>query len=85
MAYLSALIVNLAISVHGKTGAKHVSPMDFMLEWDLEKREGKMKQQTVEEMKEVLIGITKTHNRRLNVLDNITPPKRFPPGKTKGL
>jgi hypothetical protein len=87
LAYLCSLVTNLVISTHGKTGAKHTLPTDFMLDWDLEKKKGVVKQQTVEQMKEVLFEIAKTHNKKLKVLDNITPPKRFPVGigKTKGL
>jgi hypothetical protein len=58
-----------------------------MLDWDFEKKKGEPKQQSVEEMKEILIEIVEAHNRKIKVLDNTTPPKRFPVGigKTKGL
>jgi hypothetical protein len=75
----------LVISTHGKTGVKHTLPIDFMLEWDLDGKSIEPKQQTVEQMKEILLGIAETQNKRVKILDNTTPPRRFPPGKTKGL
>lgn len=71
LAYLSSLITNLTLSVHGKKGVKMTNPMDFMLDWD-----GTMKQepkkQSVEEMKEILMQFAKTQNKRVERRN--TPP-----------
>jgi hypothetical protein len=64
MAYLSSLITNLTISVHGKKGAKTTSPIDFMPEWDKDAIKLGKPTQTVEEMKQILLGIAKTQNRK---------------------
>jgi hypothetical protein len=63
LAYLSSLITNLTISVHGKKGAQHTSPMDFMLDWTGEKKIGK--KQSVEEMKAVLMSLANTQNQKV--------------------
>ena len=90
LAYISSLLTNLTISVHGKKGAKATNPMDFMLEWDLEKKEPK--KQNMEEMKAALKGISNYVNRKakekekrrgLNLMDR--PPKRFRQTKNPGL
>jgi hypothetical protein len=52
MAYLSALINNLAIGIHCKKGTKQKTIMDFMPNWSGEKKLAR--KQTIEEMKAVL-------------------------------
>jgi hypothetical protein len=70
MAFLSSLITNLVISVHGKKGAKTTSPVDFMPNWTGEEKEPK--RQSTEEMKQILLGIASTQNKRVRGLDK--PP-----------
>jgi hypothetical protein len=75
MAYLSSLVTNLVISVHGKKGAKTTSPMDFMPDWGEEKSK-EPKKQSVEEMKEILLGIAKMQNKRVGI-QNRPPSKKL--------
>jgi hypothetical protein len=75
MAYLSSLVTNLVISVHGKKGAKTTSPMDFMPDWGDEKSK-EPKKQSVEEMKEILLGIAKMQNKRVGI-QNRPPSKKL--------
>lgn len=72
MAYLSSLITNLTISVHGKKGAKTTTPMEFMPEWDREGVIHEPKKQSVEEMKAIMMGIAKNQNKKVVVRNN--PP-----------
>ena len=63
--------------------------MDFMLEWDLEKKK-EPKKQSVEEMKAALRGIASSQNKRVERergkvdLTN-RPPKRFRQTNNPGL
>lgn len=79
MAYLASTITNLTISVHGKQNAKMTAPSEFMPEWVGEEEP---RIQSVEEMKEIVLGISKFINKKK--IDNLTPPKRSV-AKTKGL
>ena len=63
LAYMSALITNLVISVHGKKGTKHTNPMDFMLDWDVTKVT-EVKKQSPEDMKELLKSIAQGVNKK---------------------
>jgi len=89
LAYISSLLTNLTISVHGKKGTKSTNPIDFMLNWDLEKAK-EPKKQSVEDMKATLLGIAKQQNRRVEReksrvdLTN-RPPKRFRQTNNPGL
>ena len=83
LAYISSLLTNLTISVHGKKGAKTTNPIDFMLNWDVEKK-NEPKKQSIEEMKSVLLGIADTQNKRFKQMEKAgredfmhRPPKRF--------
>ena len=80
LAYLNSLITNLTIGVHGKKGAKHTSPMDFMLEWGEGKKEPKT--QSVEEMKEILMAFAKRQNKSV-AKKRTTPPVIRSKGKKK--
>ena len=89
LAYLSSLLTNLTISVHGKKGTQSTNPMDFMLDWDLGKVK-EPKKQTTEEMKAVLMGLAKHQNRKVerekNRIDLTNrPPKRFRQTNNPGL
>jgi hypothetical protein len=79
MAYLSSLITNLTISVHGKKGAKHTEVVDFMPDWSGEKA-NEPKKQTVEQMKEMLLGIAQAQNKKVMMEKKSTVPKQ---NKTK--
>jgi hypothetical protein len=57
LAYLSSLITNIALSIHGKKGTKMQSPMDFMIEWDPAKHEKATKVQTPEQMRDILMAL----------------------------
>jgi hypothetical protein len=65
MAYLSSLITNLAISIHGKKGSKPTNPMDFMPKLDVVENEKGVKKQSVEDMKQALLAIANAHNKNL--------------------
>jgi len=91
LAYISSLLTNLAISIHGKKGTKNTVPIDFMLDWDLEKVK-EPKKQSVEEMKAILKEIADNQNRRyerqqksakLNLMNR--PPRRFRQTNTPSL
>jgi len=77
MAYLSTMMANLTIQVHGKKGAKLLVPMDFMPEWDEQKKTMQIKKQTMEEMKAFALSFAKEHNKQFKVQQNIDnqPPK----------
>lgn len=84
MAYLASMITNLVISIHGKKGAKHTVPLDYMPKWDAEK-ESIVRKQTPEEMKELLLDLAKMHNKNVGRIDNTKSPVRIQPTKTKGI
>lgn len=64
MAYLSSLITNLAISIHGKKGSKPTNVIDFMPKWDAdEQKEQLLKKQSIEEMKEAMQNIAKAFSK----------------------
>ena len=79
LAYLSSLVTNISIKVHGKSGAKLTQPLDFMLEWGKEKEE--IVQQSVEQMKEFMLNFARNQNRRvkLEVVNTRPPRKKKPP------
>jgi len=54
MSYLASTITNLAISVHGKKGAKMTSVKDFILDWDASKPRGT---QSPEDMLNIFKGM----------------------------
>lgn len=62
LAYLSSLVTNLVISVHGKRNSKLTKVEDFMLIWDEEARKLKQSGQSTEEMKDILLSFASTHN-----------------------
>lgn len=65
IASLSSLIVNIVNQLYHKEGEtpKIVSAIDFMPDWSGEKKQSK--KQSVEEMKQVLLGIARTQNRMI--------------------
>lgn len=64
LAYLLTTISNLAIGIHGKKGTQLHSVDDFLIKWDSGPEENRV--QTVEEMKQVLMGMAKTVNKQHN-------------------
>jgi hypothetical protein len=64
MAFLSSLITNLTISVHGKKGAKQTTLMDFMPKWEQTGEVGEVKKQSVEDMKKALLEIAGAQNKK---------------------
>jgi hypothetical protein len=66
LAYLSSLLTNLTVSVYGKKGAVMTNPIDFMLDWDVEGEGKQPKQQSVEEMKQILLGFARSQNRKVD-------------------
>ena len=77
MAYLSSLITNLTISVHGKKGAKTTNPIDFLPEWGGQ-REDKVVESSKslpEQIKEVFGAIAKK-NKVKEELSKRPPVKR---------
>ena len=63
LAYLSSLITNIAIRVHGKKGAPLTKVKDFLLNWDVTGT--KVEVQSVEEQKKLLMSIFGAHNKRV--------------------
>ncbi len=64
MAYMSSLITNLTISVHGKKNTKHTDIMDFMPRWDNVGDEKQIKKQSLDDMKKALIDIASSQNKK---------------------
>jgi len=58
LAFISSLITNIALRQYGKKEAKLTEVSDFMLIWDEEARR-KSKEQTPEEMKEILLNLAR--------------------------
>jgi hypothetical protein len=51
------LVTNIAISIHGKKGTDFKTPLDFFLDWDLEKGKAPVKTQSPEDMLNVFKAI----------------------------
>ena len=66
IASLSSLIVNIVNQLYHKEGEtpKVVSTIDFLPDWSGE-RKIEPKKQSVEEMKQILLGIARTQNRMI--------------------
>jgi len=60
-ASLISQVVNIARIIWGKRGVEMTAPLDYMPEWD---KETEYKKQSVEEMKQILLGIAGTQNVR---------------------
>lgn len=60
--YMASIISNLMIQAYGKKGSKMTEIKDFLLQWD--KEEESSKQQSVEEMKRVLLGLAASQNKK---------------------
>lgn len=64
MAFLSTLMTNLTISVHGKKNAKQTNLMDFMPKWDTSIADKDIKVQSIDEMKKAMLEIYNTQNKK---------------------
>lgn len=64
MAFMSSLVTNLVISVHGKKGTKQTGIMDFMPKWDGLGDEKEVKKQSTEDMKKALMEIATAQNKK---------------------
>ena len=77
MAYLCTIVTNIARKVHGEKGAKMAVPLDFIPEWGKEDEELIVQtKQTAEEMRQLMLAITKTQNGKTKKKKRTTPPKR---------
>lgn len=65
MAYLSCIITNIARKIHGGKGVEMAVPLDFMPEWDKEESIVEPVGQTVEQMKQIMLTIAHTQNRKV--------------------
>jgi hypothetical protein len=63
MAFMSSLVTNLVISVHGKKNAKHTNVMDFMPKWD-DSGVKEVKKQSAEDIKKALMEIANAQNKK---------------------
>lgn len=61
--YMASLITNLMIQAYGKKGSKMTKIEDFQLQWDTGV-ETESKQQSVEEMKNILLGLAASQNKK---------------------
>jgi len=61
-ASLISQVVNIARTIWGKRSVEMTAPLDYMPEWD--RSEEEPKRQSVEEMKQILLGIAGTQNVR---------------------
>jgi hypothetical protein len=82
MAKLAALIENLAYNIHFRAPgekAKFITPEDEMPNWagDIKKKNEDPKQ-TIEQMKQALMQIARTHNKNLakDKIRRTIPPKK---------
>ena len=64
MAYLSMIVTNLVKAIYGKEEDKPTVPIDFMPDWAKGEEEIKEEGQSVEEMKQILMGIAKASKKR---------------------
>lgn len=64
MAYLATVMINLTIGVHGKKGAKFSKLSDHMPEW----LQQEPKEQSPEEMKQILLEVARQQNERMRRL-----------------
>ena len=63
MTFLSSLLVNLTIQVHGKKGSKLTTPDKFLPPWLIEPIV--QRSQTVDEMKQILLSIAAAQNEKV--------------------
>ena len=76
MANIICYIVNTARSIHGKKGIKMTTPIDFMPQWDEEGERDTVKTQSVEEMKQILLGLGKMKFKKIESREELTNKKK---------
>jgi hypothetical protein len=69
IAKLESLITNIVQQLYAKKGVtpKLTTPLDFMVDWSGEAKVQEPKKQSVEEMKQLLLGIAKSQNKKVGV------------------
>jgi len=86
-AKLESLVVNIVQQLYAKKGVKPIitTALDFMPDWLGEKRE-EPKQQSVEEMKQVLLSLAAYQNKKERIAEPIKmkPPSFRKPDKFQG-
>ena len=77
MAYLCTIVTNIARAIHGEKGAKMTVPLDFMPEWDKGDSDDTtvLRKQTPEQMRQILVAITKEYKKKPEKKKRTTPPK----------
>jgi hypothetical protein len=73
-----ALIQNIVTSLYCQKGdtPKYVSPMDEMPDWTGERKEEREQEQSVEQMKSILLGIAKSQNEKVKRMGIKSPPPK---------
>lgn len=75
MAQICSTNTNIAIQVNkGKKAVKLTTPLEFMPDYDGKLREQRNKTQSVEEMKQILLGIANAQNKKVTKAN--TKPKK---------
>jgi hypothetical protein len=64
MAILAATIFNLAVDIHAKKGTKHMEITDFIPKWGSDGEDDEITQ-SVDEMKNVLLSLAKSTNKKI--------------------
>ena len=79
MARLTAMVVNIANALYPKKGHKPVvtSPIDFMPDWGGDQVEKEIEKQSVEDMKQILLGIARVQNRKVGMQQRKPPVKNI--------
>jgi hypothetical protein len=72
MSFMASLLTNLTIKVNGRKGAALTNVKDFLLDWSGDLKIGK--QQSIEDMKTVLLQIAKDQNRKVSMKEGKTLP-----------
>lgn len=80
LASLSSTVMNIALKRFGNKGVKMTAPKDFIPNWSGSKEKKASVQQTVEEMKTMLLGIAAAQNRMVR---GARPPTKPPKSVTK--
>jgi len=65
MSILASTVTNLAIGIHGKKDTKPSTPAEFMPDWVGEPVE--VKKQSPQEMKAILLSLTKHQNKKAGI------------------
>jgi hypothetical protein len=75
-AKLTALIQNIVSSLYAQKGEipKMISPSDEMPDWTGERKEELEQEQSVAQMKSILLGIAHNQNKKVERLNIKTPP-----------